>query len=149
MTRKQIIQVALLVVLASTLSSVVAYRMAVRRLQPHLTPTAAAATPGGASVAVQGCVDIHDAAAHIGQEGCVAGRVLRVVASRGGNTFLDFCEDYRNCPFSAVIFSSDRPKFGNLDTLRGRQVEIRGSIKMYNGRSEIIIHDPEQVRSAN
>ena len=95
-----------------------------------------------------GCVDFHDAAPHAGETGCVSGRVVRVFTSRGGNTFLDFCEDYRDCPFTSVIFSSDKHKFGDLQSLAGRQIEIRGPIAVYQGRPEIIIHDPEQIRLA-
>jgi hypothetical protein len=95
-----------------------------------------------------GCVDFHDAAPRAGQTGCVSGRVLKVFASRGGNTFLDFCEDYRGCPFTSVVFSSDKNKFGDLASLAGRQIEIRGPITVYQGKPEIIIRDPEQIRSA-
>jgi hypothetical protein len=91
------------------------------------------------------CVDIHEAAKHVGEDGCVAGRVVRVYTSRAGNTFLDFCPDYRQCPFTTVIFAKDRSKFGDLETLQGRWVEIRGPIVPYRDRPEIIIHDPDQV----
>jgi len=47
-----------------------------------------------------------------------------------------------------VIFSSDKNKFGDLASLAGRQIEIRGPITEYQGRLEIIIHDPEQIRLA-
>ena len=142
MTRQQTIIVVVLVLLASTLSALTAYRLALRR-----------ANPRGAVPAVQtggkGCIDFHDAGSHIGEEACVSGRVLRVFVSRASNTFLDFCAGYRDCPFTSVIFSSDREKFGDLQTLRGRQVEIRGSVKLYNGRAEIILHGPEQIRAAD
>jgi len=103
------------------------------------------ASPRGESA---GCVDFHDAGPHAGETGCVSGRVLRVFTSGGGNTFFDFCQDYRACPFSSVIFSSDKGKFGNLQSLAGRQIEIRGPITVYQGRPEIIIRDPEQIRLA-
>ena len=106
---------------------------------------ASRASPQGESA---GCVDFHDAGPHAGETGCVSGRVLRVFTSRGGNTFFDFCEDYHACPFSSVVFSSDKQKFGNLESLAGRQIEIRGLITVYQGRPEIIIHDPDQIRMA-
>jgi hypothetical protein len=95
-----------------------------------------------------GCVDFHDAGSHAGGTGCVSGRVLKVFTSRGGNTFLDFCEDYRDCPFGSMIFSSDKSKFGDLQSLAGRQIEIRGFIDVYRQRPQIIIRDPEQIRLA-
>jgi hypothetical protein len=94
------------------------------------------------------CVDIRNAEPLEGKSGCVAGLVLRVYSSRAGNTFLDFCQDYRSCPFTSVIFASDKAKFGDLESLQGKRVEIRGDVVAFQGRSEIIIHDPQQVRSA-
>ena len=142
MTRRQTIIVVLVVLVASTLSALTAYRLALRRVAPH-----------GTGLAVQtgdkGCVDFHQAGSHIGEEVCVSGRILRVFVSRASNTFLDFCADYRDCPFTSVIFSSDREKFGDLQTLRGRQVEIRGPVTLYNGRAEIVVHGPDQIRAAD
>jgi hypothetical protein len=112
---------------------------------PSTAPFASrAASPQEAA----GCVDFHDAGPHAGQTGCVSGRVLKVFISKGGNTFFDFCEDYHGCPFGSVIFSSDKQKFGDLQSLAGRQIEIRGTITVYQGRTEMIIHDPEQIRIA-
>jgi len=142
MTRQQTIIVVVLVLVTSTLSALTVYRLALRRATPH--GTAPAVQTGN-----KGCVDFHDAGSHIGEEACVSGRVLRVFVSRASNTFLDFCADYRDCPFTSVVFSSDREKFGDLQTLRGRQVEIRGSITLYNGRAEIIVHGPDQIRAAD
>jgi hypothetical protein len=96
--------------------------------------------------AFTGCVDFRNAASQVGRNGCVTGDVLRAYTSKSGNTFLDFCQDYRSCPFSSVIFSSDRPKFGDLTALEGRVVEIRGYIKTYAGRAEIVVSDPQQIR---
>ncbi len=94
------------------------------------------------------CVDIRNAGPLEGRAGCVSGLVMRVYSARTGNTFLDFCEDYRACPFTSVIFAPDKERFGDLGALQGKRVEIRGDIVNYQGRAEIIIHDPQQVRSA-
>lgn len=91
-------------------------------------------------------MDFRDAASQTGKMACVSARVLRVFTSKAGNTFLDYCTDYRKCPFTSVIFESDRSKFGNLETLRGRRVEIRGLVTDYQGRAEIIIRNPGQIR---
>ncbi len=92
------------------------------------------------------CVDMRNAGSLEGKSGCVAGLVLRVYSARSGNTFLDFCQDYRTCPFSSVIFASDKNKFGDLGSLQGKRVEIRGEVVNYQGRAEIILRDPQQVR---
>lgn len=141
MTRKQIIVVALIVLAASAISAIVGYRGGLRRFAPSRPPVGT--LPGGEA---EGCAPIADAASLLGKSGCVTGRVLRVYSSRAGNTFLDFCPNYRTCPFTSVIFDSDRGKFGDLGALAGRQVEIRGAVVAYEGRAEIIIRDPEQIR---
>ena len=119
--------------------TLVGYRYGRRRMSPRFGSGA----PMGAGTV--GCVDFQDAGAHTGESGCVSGRVLRVFTSRASNTFLDFCVDYRTCPFTSVIFASDRSKFGDLQFLGGRQVEIHGFITVHEGKAEIIIHDPEQI----
>ena len=119
-----------------------------RRAGRSPAPMSSFASRSSSQGEVAGCVDFRDAGAQAGETGCVSGRVLRVFTSRGGNTFLDFCEDYRDCPFSSVIFSSDKDKFGDLQFLAGRQIEIRGPITVYQGRPEIVIRDPEQIRMA-
>ena len=94
------------------------------------------------------CLDIRNAGPREGKGGCVSGLVLRVYSARTGNTFLDFCPDYRNCPFTSVIFSSDKNKFGDVQSLAGRQIEIRGAVTVYQAKPEIVIRDPEQIRMA-
>jgi DNA/RNA endonuclease YhcR with UshA esterase domain len=107
----------------------------------HVPGTPAASSPPP-------CEDLRNAGPLVGKSGCVAGLVLRVYSARTGNTFLDFCQDYRTCPFTSVIFASDKSKFGDLESLQGKRVEIRGDVVTYQGHAEIIIHDPQQVRSA-
>ena len=139
--RTRIIGIVLLL-LTFGLGALVGYRW--RRPTPAGAPFAAPSSPAAAEMA--GCVNFHDAGAHTGQTGCVSGRVLRVFTSRAGNTFLDFCPDYRDCPFTSVIFFSDRSNFGDLATLRGRSVELRGPIGLHQGRAQIILHDAQQIR---
>ncbi len=112
-------------------------------------PLQSARAPGAlAASSPPPCEDIRNAGPLVGKSGCVAGLVLRVYSARTGNTFLDFCQDYRTCPFTSVIFASDKNKFGDLESLQGKRVEIRGDVVTYQGHAEIIIHDPQQVRSA-
>jgi hypothetical protein len=142
MSRKRVAVIALGMVSAAALSAFVAYRLGLRR---------SADTVRGVAVFPRktGCVDFRQASLHTGENGCVTGRVLRVFTSRSGNTFLDFCQNYRQCPFSTVIFGSDRPRFGNLSALEGREIEIVGQIVTYGGHAEIVLHDPKQIRLAH
>src|SRR5208337_3670785 len=142
MRRKQIL-VAVIVLVIFCLGVFVGRRA---RRSPSTTSSAASRSSSPGEMA--GCVDFHDAAPHAGETGCVSGRVVKVFASRGLNTFLYFFEDYRDFKLTSVIFSGDKNKFGDLASVAGRQIEIRGPITVYQGRPEIIIHDPEQIRLA-
>jgi hypothetical protein len=146
MKPKQIAVIALIVLLASTLSALLTYRLTPRQLP--IGPVTVVTVPRTESAGSGGCVDFLSAGSHTGETVCVSGRLLRVFTSKGGNSFLDFCQDYRNCTFTSVIFASDKSKFGDLETLAGRQVEIHGTITAYQGRAEIIIHDPQQIHMA-
>ena len=143
LTRKQLVVIVAVVLAAAILSALVAYRQGLRRGKSG--PLPAAATTGAEDAP---CVDFAAASPLVGKTGCVTGRILRVYTSRNGNTFLDFCADYRSCPFTSVVFSEDRAKFGDLGALKGRRVELRGLVTEYQGRAEIIIRDQEQIRMA-
>ena len=137
MTRREKNYVAAALALAAALGIVGGYYVGQARLrQSHW------ALPEGN----RECIDFRDAGEHLGDAGCVTGKILDVYTSARGNTFLNYCVDYRDCPFQAVIFSEDRDKFGNLLTLLGRRVELTGAIEFYKGRAEIKVRDPVQVR---
>jgi DNA/RNA endonuclease YhcR with UshA esterase domain len=92
------------------------------------------------------CIDFKEAKKYIGENKCVTGKVDNVYISRKGNIFLNFCPDYRTCPFSSVIFSSDSYKFSDPKQYKGKVVEISGLIRTYQGRAQIILHDPNQIK---
>ncbi len=141
MTKKEIFQGAAIMIVSASLGALVTHSLARRHAGIHVTHVVAPAeSPKG------GCVDFHDAQSHVGVSTCVSGRVVRAFTSRAGNAFLDFCPDYRHCAFKSVIFASDLPKFGDLEALVGRDVEIQGQITAYQGQTQIIIHDSVQIR---
>ena len=76
---------------------------------------------------------------------CVTGHVLRVKVGAHGVHFLDFCEDQMACPFTVVVFSSDLKDVGDVRRLEGRTIEIRGPVKLYEGRAEIILNRISQI----
>jgi len=153
MKRRQIAVVFLCLLVAFGLGLWLGGRVSGNRRAPrHAVLTASepsgTAPPTPATSNDSPCADIRNASPLVGKRGCVAGVVLRTFTSRAGNTFLDFCQDYRACPFSSVIFASDRDKFGDLASLQGKRVEIRGDVVSYQDHAEIVIHDPQQLRNA-
>lgn len=95
--------------------------------------------------AVAGCLPVEQARNHLGETQCVTGKVIRVEAGSGGVHYLDFCEDYRLCPFSVVVFSHDMKNVGDVRELAGKVIEIRGEIKEYDDRAEIILETSKQL----
>jgi hypothetical protein len=91
------------------------------------------------------CIPFDQARNHIGQTQCVTGRVIRVQAGNGGVHYLDFCEDYRLCAFSVVVFAHDMKNVGDVRQLAGKSIEIRGEIKEYDDRAEIILESAKQL----
>jgi hypothetical protein len=99
----------------------------------------------GAASASAECVPFPDARHHIGKTACVSGTVVHVKEGSKGVTYLDFCEDYRTCPFTVVVFASDLKHVGDVRPLKGRAIEIKGTIQDYDGRAEIILRHPQQL----
>ena len=101
-----------------------------------LTPCSASATD---------CIPIHQAGQHIGESKCVTGKVIRIKVGAKGVHFLDFCEDAMACPFTVVVFANDLKDVGDVRRLAGRTIEIRGAVKAYDGRPEIILSRISQI----
>lgn len=92
------------------------------------------------------CYDYTEAKSHVGETSCIKGKIVQVFTSSKSNTFLNFCSNYKTCPFSAVIFSSDKNKFSDVQEYSGKNVEISGLIRTYQGNAEIIINSPNQIK---
>jgi hypothetical protein len=60
-------------------------------------------------------------------------------------TFRDFCPEYRNCPFTVVVFPGDLRRIGNVHQLQGRVVKIQGRIEEYDDRAEIVLRHAQQL----
>jgi hypothetical protein len=91
------------------------------------------------------CVPFQDAKKLEGSAACVTGKVAKVAQSQSGNWYLDFCENYRECPFTVYVPHGDAKQVGDLRPLQGQQVEIYGKVEPYGGRSEIILKDKRQL----
>lgn len=98
-----------------------------------------------ASASTAQCVPFDQARRHIGETECISGRVVRVETGSRGVHYLDFCEDYRLCPFSVVVFPYDMKNVGDVRELAGKLIEIHGEVKEYDGRAEIILESSRQL----
>jgi DNA/RNA endonuclease YhcR with UshA esterase domain len=93
----------------------------------------------------QNCVSFTEASKHVGTAQCVSGTVLHVETIAKGVTVLDFCKEMKACPFTVVVFPSDIKKIGDVRQLEGQQIEIKGMIQDYDGRSQIILRRTQRL----
>jgi hypothetical protein len=119
-----------------------AYETVVRRLLEAYKGNAAA---GAAATVSIGTIDYTQAKAHVGEYASVRGKLLREYTSKSGTIFLDFCPDYKKCPFTGVIFADDAKQFGNLSKYEDSIVTLTGKISLYEGKAEIILSSPSQL----
>lgn len=91
------------------------------------------------------CIPFDQARHHIGETQCVTGKIVRVEAGAKGVHYLDFCEDYRLCSFSVVVFSYDLRNVGDVRELASKVVEIHGEVKEYDDRAEIILESRKRL----
>lgn len=109
---------------------------------------AAAAIYGEQSRTISiGTITTADAPKHIGETASVRGTLVEAYTSKSGTVFLDFCKSYKTCPFSGVIFADDVKKFGDLSSYAGKTVTLTGKISSYQGKAEIVLSDPSQLRT--
>jgi DNA/RNA endonuclease YhcR with UshA esterase domain len=90
-----------------------------------------------------------DAGSHIGETATVCGLVASAkyaANSRAQPTFLNMGQPYPNEAFTAVIFGTDRAKFGQPETtLSRKRICVTGQVRNYRGKPEIIVSDPSQL----
>jgi hypothetical protein len=98
-----------------------------------------------AALRASDCVSIQQASQYVGETKCVTGKVLKVKTGAKGIHYIDFCEDQMACPFSVVVFSHDLKDVGDVRRLAGHVIEIRGAVKLYDGRAEIILSRAGQI----
>lgn len=90
---------------------------------------------------------LSEAASHVGEDATVRGEVSAVFESRKGNYFLSIGWQCPNQLFPAVIFKSNASSdFNDPEGFEGKTIEVTGKIKSYQGKSEIILNGPSQVK---
>jgi DNA/RNA endonuclease YhcR with UshA esterase domain len=75
----------------------------------------------------------------------VTGKVAQVTV-RPNITFINLDRSDPSSPFNAVIFPEYTSTFGNVQELKGHDVEISGSVTEYRGKPEIILESTNQVK---
>lgn len=86
-----------------------------------------------------------DANKHYGKYVTVEGTIVDTYSS-GKACFLNFHADYKNY-LSAVIFSDDLTKFTSNPEIyyRGKKIRIKGFVKEYQGKPQIVLNNKNQI----
>ena len=105
----------------------------------HLTPSTYAETSPPQA-------DIHTVAQFIGQEVLFTGLVENVHQIPSGTTFMDFGGRHPNAAFTCVAMASNVNQVGDLFQYNGKKVQVRGVVGEYNGKPQIKLLSPDQIR---
>lgn len=87
-----------------------------------------------------------EAAKQIGHYDTIVGKVAEVSMSQKGTVFIDFDAAYPKQTFTAVIPARDVGRFAGLNEFRNRQVGVTGRLDLYNGKPEIVVNSPQQLK---
>jgi hypothetical protein len=93
------------------------------------------------------CYAPEDALTHLNKDICVSAHVYDVVELSDGTRFLDVCSPETSdekCRFTVMSMSGDRKDVGELNQYRQQDIRIRGIIRPYGGRAEIILSHQRQ-----
>ncbi len=86
-----------------------------------------------------------DAGKFYDQEMTVTGKVAQV-SFREKVVILNLDQPFPESPFSVVVFSTATNQFGDLKALDGKNVEVKGKIKKYKDKPEIVLDKPSQLK---
>ncbi len=89
-----------------------------------------------------------EAGRHLNQDVCVSAHVYDVVELADGTRFLDVCSPEtpdEKCSFTIISLRQDSKDVGGLDELRGKEIEIRGTVHSFAERAGIILSHERQL----
>ncbi len=120
-------------------------------LEINIPGTSPAKIPGQIpSSSTQDTIKAKDALKFAGQQKTVCGMIAGAhyeTRSQGHLTLLDIDKPYPSQVFTVLIWDSDRVKFEKpLETCSGKEICVTGVIKCDQGRPEMVVKDPAQIK---
>jgi hypothetical protein len=101
-----------------------------------------------AAAATKTCVAVQDVTNHLNRDTCVSAHVYDVVELSDGTRFLDVCSPEvsdEQCRFTVVSPREDRKDVGDLKQLLQQDIQIRGTIRPFAGRAEVVLSHVRQL----
>jgi len=93
------------------------------------------------------CYSSEEALSHQNKDVCIAAHVYDVVELADGTRFLDVCSPETPddmCRFTVMSANADRKTVGDLSQYREQDIQIRGVVRPFAGRAEILLSDARQ-----
>lgn len=81
---------------------------------------------------------------HYGERMIVTGLVAQVTV-RPNVVYLNFDKPFPDSPFSGIIFHRFTSNFVDVPSLKGKDVEVEGTITNFRGKSEILLSNASQL----
>lgn len=104
--------------------------------------------PSPGRAATTACITPNEALRYLNKEVCVAAHVYTVVQAAKDTRFLDVCSPQTSdadCHFTIVSFPQDRTDVGDLAPLAGQDIQVRGAVRSFEGRAEIVLERRAQL----
>lgn len=98
--------------------------------------------------ATRACHPPSEAARYSGKDICVAAHVYDIAQLRDGTRFLDTCTPETSdadCRFTIASLPEDTRDVGDLRALRGKDIELRGTVHSVNDRSLMYLSSARQL----
>lgn len=102
-----------------------------------------------AALAKHACIPPEQAMQHLHQDICVEAHVYRVVDAGEGIHFLDVCSPQTSdadCHFFLLSSDEDKKSTGNVHSLVGQTIQIRGKIRTIQGRADMVFNSKQQLQ---
>lgn len=109
-------------------------------------------SPLRAAAAGKPCFDMLQAGQHLNQDVCIHAHVYDVIQLADGTRFLDVCSPETSdaaCHFTVVSLRQDQKDVGSLDSLRGQEIDVRGTIHSFADRAGIILSHERQLHGGS
>ena len=113
-----------------------------------LAPILALSVASTPAFAAKPCVPPEETAHFVNKDACVKAHVYDVVQLQSGTRFLDTCSPEmtdNQCHFTIISFANDQKDVGPLDSLKGRDIEIRGKVRDFTDHRELILSHQRQL----
>ena len=102
--------------------------------------------------AEKGCITPELAGQHVNKNVCLMAHVYDVIELSDGTRFLDLCSPLTTdaeCRFTVVSLKSDREDVGDLEQYRGLDIQLRGTIRPFNMRTEMVLSRERQFHGGS